>query len=199
MELLTQTKIIDKLYSSNLSLLTISDFRKLFNIEKDNTVYKIVARLNKKGILKKLAKKRYAFTFNMPDDFQIANFLYFPSYISLESALSFYSILSQFPYQITSITSKKTKSLKALDKDFAYFHTKQKLFFGYEKKERFLIAWPEKALLDYFYFCSKGLRSFAPDDFNFKNINSKKFFSLLRKAQDKTLDRFLDKLNLKLC
>jgi len=67
-------------------------------------------RLTKKGIIKRLTKRKYLFTFLESDDFQIANFLYTPSYISLESALSFYGIITQFPYQITSITPKKNKN-----------------------------------------------------------------------------------------
>lgn len=195
MERLFQIKIIRKLNSSNLSLFTISDFKRLFAIRKDNTAYKIIERLSAKGILKRLTKKRYLFALRPVDDFQIANFLYSPSYISLESGLCFYGILSQFPYQITSITPKKTRVIEALNKEFAYFQIKQELFFGYEKKENFLIALPEKALLDYLYFCSKGLRTFERDDFDLKIINKKTFLSFLGKAKNKNLNKFLKKIN----
>lgn len=196
MERLSQTKIVKKLSSLGLSLFTISDFKKLFAIEKDNTAYKAIERLTKKGILKKLTKKRYLFTLSSIDDFQIANFLYSPSYISLETALSFYGIITQFPYQLTSLTPKKTKVINALNKEFAYFHIKEALFFGYEKRENFLIALPEKALLDYLYFCSKGLRSFEEDDFDLKKIDKKIFAKFLKIANSKTLNKFLEKIDL---
>lgn len=189
--MLNQTTIIKKLKQERVSLFTASDFKKIFQIKKENTAYKILERLTKKGILKKLVKKRYLFTFSECDDFQIANFLYSPSYISLESALSFYGIITQFPYQITSITPKKTKTIKTLDKEFSYSHIKPELFFNYEKKEKFLIAFPEKALFDYLYFCSKGLRSFERDDFDLKIINKKKLLSFLKETNQENLKRFL--------
>ena len=190
-EALNQATIIKKLKEKDISLFTPSDFKKIFQIKKENTAYKVLERLTKKGILKRLIKKKYLFAFLESDDFQIANFLYYPSYISLESALSFYGIITQFPYQITSITPKKTKTIKALNKEFSYSRIKPQLFFSYEKKEKFLIATPEKALFDYFYFCSKGLRNFEKDDFDLKKINKKKLFSILRETKQEKLKKFL--------
>ena len=190
-ESLNQTIIIKKFKEKEISLFTFSDFKKLFQIKKDNTAYKILERLTKKGILKRLVKKKYLFVFSESDDFQIANFLYSPSYISLESALSFYGIITQFPYQITSVTPKKTKTIKTLNKEFSYSHIKPELFFDYEKKEKFLIASKEKALFDYLYLCSKGLKRFEKDDFDLKAINKKKFLSLLKETKQEKLKEFL--------
>lgn len=136
-KLLSQTEIIQKLKATNLGLFSITDFKKVFSIPKDNTAYKMIARLTKNGILKKLIKGKYLFTLIPTDDFQIANFIYSSSYISFESALSFYSILAQFPHQITSITAKKTRTIETLSKEFTYFHIKPSIFFGYEKKRIF--------------------------------------------------------------
>jgi len=196
MERLSQAEIIKELNSKELSLFTISDFKKFFSIKKDNTVYKIIERLTKKGLLKRLTKKRYLFSLLPYNDFQIANFLYTSSYVSLESALSLYAIIDQFPYQITSVTLKKTKRIEALNKEFAYFHIKRDLFLGYEKKDKFLIASPEKALFDYLYFAAKGLRSFAKNDFNLRKINKKLLFKFVKIAKSKQLDRFLIKINI---
>ncbi len=188
---LNQATIIKKLKQEGISLFTPSDFKKIFQIKKENTAYKSLERLTQKGILKRLIKKKYLFTFSESDDFQIANFLYSPSYISLESALSFYGIITQFPYQIASITPKKTKTIKTLGKEFSYSHIKPELFFGFEKKEKFLIAFPEKALFDYLYLCSKGLRGFERDDFDLKMIDKKKFLFILKKTKQEKLKKFL--------
>ena len=196
MERLSQSEIIKKLSSEDLSLFTISDFKKLFLIKKDNTLYKIIERLNKKGILKRLTKRKYLFSFSQPSDFQIANFIYSPSYISLESALSFYGIITQFPYQITSITSKKTKNIETLNKEFIFFHIKKELFFGYEKKDDFLIALPEKALFDYLYFTAKGLRVFEKDEFDLRKIDKKLLLEFIRRAENKQLNKFLAKIKI---
>ena len=189
---LTQTEIIKELRRREISLFTSSDFKKIFRIKRENTAYKILERLTQKGILRRLIKRKYLFIFLESDDFQIANFLYSPSYVSLESALSFYGIITQFPYQITSVTPKKTKIIKVVDnKEFSYSHFKPELFFGYEKKEKFLIASPEKALFDYLYFCSKGLKNFEQDDFDLKIINKNKFLSILKKTKQEKLKKFL--------
>lgn len=193
---LSQTEIIKRLNTEELSLFTVSDFKRLFGIEKDNTAYKIIERLTKKRILRRLTKKRYLFALLPPDDFQIANFLCSPSYISLETALSFYGIITQFPYQITSITSKKTKTFAIGKKEFAYFQIKKELFFGYEKKDNFLIAIPEKALFDYLYFCFKGLRRFEKEEFELKKIDKKAFSNLAKKVQNQKLNNFLKKIKL---
>lgn len=193
---LSQTGIIQKLKNMNLGLFSITDFKKIFSISKDNTAYKMIARLAKKGIIKKLIKGKYFFVLISTDDFQVANFIYPSSYISLESALSFYSILAQFPQQITSITVKKTRSLDALNKEFTYFHIKPVLFFGYEKRGDFLIASPEKALLDYLYFASKGLRDPSLNEFDLNLVNKKKLREMAKDMASQNLNKILKEQNL---
>jgi len=195
-EFLSQAKILQKLRENEISLFTVSDFKKIFGIKKENTAYKIIERLTKKGIFKRLIKRKYLFTFSDYNDFQVANFLYPPSYISLESALSFYGIITQFPYQITSVTPKKTKKIEALGKEFSFSHLKTKLFWGFEKKEKFLIALPEKALFDYLYFVFKGLRIFRKDDFDLKKIEKRRFLEFVKKAGNEKLEKFVKELNL---
>lgn len=193
---LTQTTIIKKLTLENLGLFTVSDFKKFFGIKKENTAYKTIERLVKKGILTRLTKRRYHFVFLPSDDFQIANFLYSPSYISLESALSFYGIISQFPYQITSITLRKTKTFKVGKKEFSFSHIKENLFFGYEQKEKFLLALPEKALFDCLYFSAKGLRKFEAEEFDLKKIDKRILSDFIKKAKNQNLNKFLKRTRL---
>ncbi|MBU1104628.1 hypothetical protein L6255_02755 [Candidatus Parcubacteria bacterium] len=130
---------------------------KLTNYSNKNTLYKIAQKLEKKKIIKRLSLGLFLFSEAKVTEFEIANFVYAPSYISLESALSFYGILSQFPYTITSITSKKSKRLLIENKEYRYSKIDDSLFWGYERKKTILIASPEKALLDSLYFASKGL------------------------------------------
>lgn len=196
MERLSQSEIIKKLNTEGLGLFTIPDFKKIFDIKKDNTVYKIIERLTDKRILKRLSKGKYLSSFFSPDDYQVANFLYSPSYISLESALSFYGIITQFPYQITSVTLKKTKKFTVLNKEFTFCHIKKELFWGYEKKDNFLIALPEKALFDYLYFSAKGLRSFEREELDLRKINKKLLFEFIKQANNKQLNQFLGKTKL---
>lgn len=174
MESYPTAEIINLLKEKQISLFSLADFSRLFNINNNNTLYKKIARLEKKKLIKKLIKGKYLFSFNLVNDFMIANYLYQPSYVSLETALSFYGIITGFPYKTTSITTKKTRSFMIDDKEFQYSQIAPSLFWGYEKKDSFLIAEKEKALLDYLYFFSKGLRSFYREEFNLKEINRKK-------------------------
>ncbi|MGK5086703.1 hypothetical protein WDW86_04040 [Bdellovibrionota bacterium FG-2] len=82
----------------------------------------------------------------------IANALYFPSYVSAEWALQHYGLLTDRVYTITSVTPRKSVSFKTSLGVFEFCHLhKHRYSFGYEVDSHsgFLMARPEKALLDY--------------------------------------------------
>lgn len=187
-------EIINLLREKQIALFSLDDFARLFDIKKKDTLYKKIARLEKKKIIKKLIKGKYLFLFNQPNDFLIANYLYQPSYISLESALSFYGLISGFPYQITSVTPKKTKKIIADKKEYVYGQISPLFFWGWEKKDNFLIAQKEKAFLDYLYFYTKGLRSFEKDEFDLKEIDKKKLIKYAGKFGNQKLLSIVKKI-----
>lgn len=196
METYNIPEIIKVFKKLNICFFSLADFAKLFRITNRNTIYKKIQRLEKKGIIQKLAKGKYWFCLALKNDFLLANFLYQPSYISLESALSFYGIITGFPYQITSVTPKKTKSFKIDNKDYIYSKIDKNLFWGYEKKENFLIAEKEKAIFDYLYLASKGLRSSNLEEFDFSLINKSRLKNYLKKESNKNLLKFIKILKL---
>jgi len=111
-----------------------------------------------KGYIKKIAKGRYIFSDLTVDEnvlFEIANRLYNPSYVSLESALSYYQIIPEAVYGITSVSTRRTYSFATPLGKFQYRTIKPSLFFGYQMKTSnskvFKIADVEKAVLDFFY------------------------------------------------
>jgi len=173
METLSITEIIKKLSNKNIPLFNLNEIGGLLLINNQQTLYKRVERLTKTKILQKLIKGKYYFTLNNINDFTMANFLYQPSYISMQSALSFHSIMTGFSYQITSICIKKPKTVVVDEKDFVYSKIAPKLFWGWEKKEDFLIAKPEKALLDFVYFASKGLINLDWEEIDIEKIDKK--------------------------
>jgi len=197
MQTYSTTDIIRLLQTKQLSLITLNDFGKLFNIDNRQSLYKKIARLEKSQIVQKLIKGKYHFLFNPTNDYVIANFLYQPSYVSLESALSFYGIITGFPYQITSISIKPTKSIEINLKDslekkeFRYSQIENSLFWGYEKQEDFLIAQKEKALLDYIYFGIKGLRNINLDEMDLSEINKSKLASYTKKINNKQITKII--------
>ncbi len=65
--------------------------------------------------------------------FLIANKLYAPSYVSFEMALSYYGLIPEGVYAITSATSKKTATFQTPIGKFSYRTLKPQLFFGYNQ------------------------------------------------------------------
>ena len=86
----------------------------------------------------------------------VSNFLLSPSYISLEYALSYYDLIPEAVMVYTSVSTKKTTKLKTPLGVFDYRSIKESLFFGFtkviEQGQDYFIAYPEKAILDFFYF-----------------------------------------------
>lgn len=156
-------------------LFTLNELGNVLGIDNRGSLYKKIARLIDKGILKTLTNGKYEYLLKNTNDFTRSNFLYQPSYVSLESALSFYSIITQFPYEITAVSPKKTKKIEIDEKLFSYSQINSKYYFGYETSNGFLIATPEKALLDYLYMAERGLRKMEIDEMNLTKINKKTF------------------------
>jgi len=158
METYTLSQSIKKIYDSGLFFFTTKTLRDVIGEKKESTFFKFITRLIDDKILLKVEKNKYLLNNSKINDFELANFLQTPSYISFETALNYYGVLPQFPYEITSATSKKTNQKKFQDKIFSYIHIDKTLYWGYTKKDNFLIANAEKAFLDQIYLASKGLK-----------------------------------------
>ncbi len=158
-------------------------------------------RLNEwqdKGYIKKVVRGYYIFSdCQLIEEilFKIANRIYLPSYISLESALSYYHLIPESVYGITSISTRKTYHFRTSIGEFIYRTLKPPLFFGYDLikfQEKYLkMASIEKALLDYFYLHSDIE---TEQDFDSLRINKEMFFE---KMNEKKLQNFLRKFNQK--
>jgi len=88
----------------------------------------------KKKYIKKIRRGYYIFSdlkINEKVLFLIANKIYSPSYVSLEMALSYYNLIPESVYGITSVTSEKTNHFKNDLGEFIYRHIKPELMFGY--------------------------------------------------------------------
>jgi len=173
MESSSFASVIKKIYESNLLLFTTKTLRDIIKVTNENTFFKYIRRLVDEGVLNKIERDKYIISKAKVSDFELANFLVFPSYVSFESALNFWGVLLQFPYEITSATIKKTKLKKYKEKVFSYTHIDKKLFFGYEKINNFLIANPEKALLDEIYLVSKGIKKINIEELDFAKLRKK--------------------------
>jgi len=139
---------------SNQIVFTSNDIRKI-----DPAFY--LSRLTewqKKGYIKKIIKGYYIFTDTEIDEmilFSIANRIYSPSYISLESAFRYYNIIPEGVFSITSVTTRNTYHFSTDKGEFKYQTLMPSLFFGYQivnrGRTKVKIAFLEKAILDFFY------------------------------------------------
>jgi len=181
METYNLATITKKIYNSGFLLFHTKTLKDILGIEKQNALFSIIKKLINAGVLMRIEKNKYLLKGSNIKDFSIANFIYSPSYISFESALNFYGVLSQFPYEISSATSRKPVKKYFQDRIFTYTHLQKNLFWGYEKKDDFLIAYPEKALLDQLYLSSKGYKKTNIDEYEFGGIDIARFKKYLNK------------------
>lgn len=112
-----------------------------------------------------------------PEPFLVANHLWGPSYVSLESALSYWGLIPERVFTISSVTLKLSRSFKTPSGNFEYAHASMPYYaFGIKSvritpRQTILIASPEKALCDKIVISSgvalrsvKQTREFLLDD-----------------------------------
>ncbi len=197
----------------NISYIEFRDFFSPFgyfsthqaNIWNENFDSNNLSRWEKEGKLIRLRQGYYTFPAlkqHVDAPFYFANKIYAPSYISLESALSFYGMIVEGVIQITSTTTRKTKTFHNPFGTYIYRSIKPQLMFGYSMEQsaistnwNTLIALPEKALLDFLYLNSqynskKDMQDLRLDiDFMQEELNVEKFDEYLAKFESKILEK----------
>lgn len=181
METFNTTSAAKLLYESDLPVFTIKSIRDMFAITSPDTLYVYLRKLIRMGILVKLERGIYVLAHRTPDAFLMANVLHGPSYISCESALNMHGILSQFPYEVTSVTTNKPIQKTVQGRLYSYAHVQPSLYWGYEKIRGALIAHPEKSILDQAYFAARGLRQFPLDEYDVSQIDKKRLVSYMKR------------------
>lgn len=160
-----------------------------------------------KNYIKKVKRGYYIFSdlkINEKTLYFIANKIYKPSYISLESALSYYNLIPESVYTIISASSGKTNNFSNNIGQFSYRQLKSVLMFGEElikyKNQNIKMASSEKALLDYFYLNPhlKNENDFYEMRFNKETfqekVNIEKLNNYLKYFKNKNLEKRIKKL-----
>ncbi len=98
-----------------------------------------------------------------PHAFEIASLLAHPSYVSLESALSFHGLIPEAVFTTTSVTTVRPGTFETELGRFDFRHLSERMFWGYlpvrlgpQSPRTALVARPEKALLDLIYLRPGG-------------------------------------------
>jgi predicted transcriptional regulator of viral defense system len=150
---------------------SLGDIKKIF----PNFDSRRLVEWQEKGYIEKIINRWYRFKNKVLQESLIwwaSNRIYGPSYISLETALSFHGLIPEGVFQTTAISTAKTQHFNTPLGYFDYRNIKPSLFFGYNihriNDKPIKIADIEKTLLDYCYF-NKNLRN--SDDFDSLRLN----------------------------
>lgn len=140
------------LTDSGKTVFTSKNLRSFWNLKNQTT--KIIAkRMADKELIFRIVRGYYSLNKDF-NEYELANLVISPSYISLHTSLFYHKISFQVSTVVTSVAllnyQKKVKS-----KTFKYYAMKKSLFFnleGINYKNNLAIARPERAILDSFYF-----------------------------------------------
>ena len=184
--------LIQTLQGLNRDYFTIADLEKITDLSKSSLKVSL-SRLVKNKVLVRLKRGVYVLKNSLLNVEKIANQLYYPSYLSFESALSYYGILSQIPYTKTFATNNTSKRLMLGKTEIEFRKLKNSLFFGYLFKNGIYIAEPEKALLDQLYMVVNSRATINLKELDLSIIR----FSVLKKYSKKfpkNVQRIVDKI-----
>jgi len=153
-------KLLTALKRNNLYIFSLRDIENLFPDENLKTLKNNLTRWIRKGRFARIKRELYEFIEPgiqpIISDLYIANKIYSPSYVSLETALSIYSIIPDIAVQVTSVTTAQTRTFKNKHGAFFYRACKRRAFTGYRIMNyegfKVFIADKEKALVDFIYY-----------------------------------------------
>ncbi len=127
-------------------------------------IHRQLSRWVADGRLQQLRRGRYAlaapYAKLRPHPLAVAARLVRPSYVSLQSALSYHGLIPEAVPVVTSVTTARPGRFETPLGSFSYRHVKPALFWGYENirlderqpaGQAALVASPEKALVDLLY------------------------------------------------
>lgn len=162
-----------------------------------------ISRWQKKGLIYKLRQGLYALDASdrkaQFSNYFLANQICSPSYISLETAMGFYSMIPEGVFAYTCITTKKTQEYHNHYGSFYYHNLDVELFSDFlvyqdEFDNSFYMASREKALADFLFFKLRGLKDYDKDVFdesfrlqNLEELDLAKLLAISEKFQSKKL------------
>jgi predicted transcriptional regulator of viral defense system len=160
---MTGTKALQRLRALATPLFTTADVAGALGL-KGGTANKVASRLAADGLIVHLARGRWALL-DTVNPFTLAEHLVapYPAYISLQSALFHYGMISQIPHVVYAVTLAKPRRWSTPLGVVSLHQVSPDFFFGYEPTGPggAQIATPEKALLDVIYLSPGRSRLFA--------------------------------------
>jgi predicted transcriptional regulator of viral defense system len=144
--------------TSTLGVFSVTDIQKIYQSFDTRRLFE----WKSKNYIKKLTNRWYQFS-NLEKKEElgwwVSNRLRTPSYVSLETAFSYYGFIPEGVFTVTAITTNKTKTIHTDQYHLIYRNLKPDLYFGYKviryNNWPIKFAEPEKAILDYLYLNSQ--------------------------------------------
>lgn len=168
---MNKTNIENILCNYPYSYITDIELKILLNGTLDSC-YARVKRLTAAGKLLHIRRGLYCPTDRLvyttkPHPFELAQHIYGPSCISMESALSFHGLIPEAVYSITSVCTKRSKEFNSPLGLFSYVHVPIQNFYTATKivtdgSYRFFMARPWRAICDYVFYYKKDWNGTKP-------------------------------------
>ena len=170
-------QLVQKIEALGKDVFSIKDLQKLFPEETHLKVS--VKRMLDAGVLIQITRGIYALKEGKLDIEKVATQLYYPSYISFESALSKYGIINQGLYGLTLATTRHSKKITLGRVECEYSQINEPLFFGFDLIQGTYLAQPEKAFLDQIYLMILGKRSGNYSEWYLESLEREKLVKYL--------------------
>lgn len=194
---LTPITVIRELKKKKINIFSPLEFKRIFGVSQYAAQWFIKTH-TKKGLFIKIRNGLYMLADYSANYYLIANRLYEPSYISLDTALSFYGVIPETIYAITSATTKSTREFKLNNVRFVYHKLKKEIYTGYRAikylDNTILIAEPEKALADYLYFVALRKRGLHYERFALKKIKKANLLSYIKLFKQSKMIELVEKI-----
>lgn len=171
-------ELLKTIQNINKSFYTLNDFVKLTGQDK-KSVRVALNRLTRTGVIMRLRRNMYVPAGAKIDWELIAEQIVPESYLSFESALSFYNIINQMPYELTMARLGKSRRVKLAGKNISFRRIKKELYGGFVVNNKIKIATPEKALLDLIYLSVRGQTDFDFSELDLSVINKQEIKRVL--------------------
>lgn len=196
MEKLNSLKVEKFLRQKDIAIFSPFDFQRFFGVSFAASK-NFINRHISSGLFIKVRNGLYVLAERMPPKFILANRIYLPSYVSFETALSYYHIIPESIYTIFSATPKSSREFESIETKYVYHHMRKNLFCAYVPKKinglTFLIAEPEKALLDYLYFVDLKKKVLS-ERLDLRDIKKRRLIQLAKVFKRDGLIRLIEKI-----
>lgn len=185
-----ENQLLQTIKQNQLNIFGVQEIQRLTQWKK-NRIHNTLHTLQQKKLITRIKRNQYTLTETINEKkYTIATELIKPSYISLWTALSYYGFTEQQIQTIQIISTEQNKNININSLHIQNTTYQTQKFYGYQKIEDFIIATPEKTLIDSLYQPHKcgGLQEYIKNLQNaWKQIDQQKLFKYLIKFHNKSL------------